>query len=105
MKSLPSQRLGPASLEGKVSEVVGGEPKMLLRWVWPQHADDRLVRQASDESLASRSPYQDVGARWSGEGTPSDGLRRPGVDEADGAKAQSGPRGQRDPATVHPIRW
>jgi hypothetical protein len=40
---------------------------------------------------------------WSGEGTPGDGLHWPGVDEAEGAKARSGPRSQRDPATVHPI--
>jgi hypothetical protein len=39
----PSLRLGPASLEGKVGEVVGCEPKMLMCWVWPQHVDDRLV--------------------------------------------------------------
>jgi hypothetical protein len=51
------------SLEGKVSEVVGGEFKMLLHWVWPQHADDGLVREASDESLASCSPRQDIGTR------------------------------------------
>jgi hypothetical protein len=56
------------SLEGKVGEVVGGEFKMLLRWVWPQHADDGLVREASDESLsdeslASCSPRQDIGTR------------------------------------------
>jgi hypothetical protein len=41
---------------------------MLLRWVWPQHADDGLVREASDESLsdeslASCSPRQDIGTR------------------------------------------
>jgi ribosomal protein S27E len=52
----PGQRLIPASLEGEVGEVVGGEPKTLLRWVGPQHADDVLIREASDESLASRSP-------------------------------------------------
>jgi hypothetical protein len=39
----PSERLGPASLEGKVGEVVGGVPKTLLHWVWPQHDDDDLV--------------------------------------------------------------
>jgi hypothetical protein len=61
---------------------------MLLRWIWPQHADDRLAREASDESLASHNPCQDVGTRRSGEGTPDDGLRRPGVDEAEGAEAQ-----------------
>jgi hypothetical protein len=98
-----SKELSSACLEGKVGEVVGGDPKMLLHWVWPQHADDRLVREASDESLVSRSPRQDVGARWPGEGTPGDGLRWPGVDEAEGAEAQGCPRG-RDPAAVHPIR-
>jgi hypothetical protein len=67
---------------GEVGEVVGGEPKTLLCWVWPQHADDRLVREASDESFTSRSPCQDVGTRWPDEGTPGDGLRQPGVDEA-----------------------
>jgi hypothetical protein len=46
-------------LEGKVGEVVGGEPKTLLRRVCPQHADDDVVREASDESLTSRSP--DIG--------------------------------------------
>jgi hypothetical protein len=30
-----SKRLGFACLEGEVGEVVGGEPKTLLRWVWP----------------------------------------------------------------------
>jgi hypothetical protein len=59
----PSQQLVPASLESKVSEVVGGEPKTLFRWVWPQHADDGLAREASDESLASRSPRQGIGTR------------------------------------------
>jgi hypothetical protein len=29
---------------------------MLLCWVWPQHADDDVVREASDKGLASRSP-------------------------------------------------
>jgi hypothetical protein len=77
---------------------------MLLRWVWPQHADDGLIREASDESLTSRGPHQDIGTRRPGEGTPGYGLRRPGVDEAEGAEAQSGPRSQRDPAAVHPIR-
>jgi hypothetical protein len=52
----PGQRPVLASLEGEVGEVVGGEPKTLLRWVRPQHADDDLVREASDESLAPRSP-------------------------------------------------
>jgi hypothetical protein len=41
----PGQRLVSASLEGKVSEVVGGEPKTLLCWVGPQHADDDLGRK------------------------------------------------------------
>jgi hypothetical protein len=54
------------------SEVVGGEPKTLLRWVWPQHGNDRLVREASDKRRASRSPGQDVGTRWPGEGTFDD---------------------------------
>jgi hypothetical protein len=101
----PSKWLGSAGLEGKVGEVVGGEPEMLLRWVWPQHADDHLVREGSGESFTPRSPRQDVGTRWPGEGTPGDGLYRPGVDEAEGAEAQGGPRGQRDHAAVHPICW
>jgi hypothetical protein len=54
------------------SEVVGDEPKTLLRWVWPQHGNDRLVREASDKRRASRSPGQDVGTRWPGEGTFDD---------------------------------
>jgi hypothetical protein len=57
----PSQWLVPASLEGKVGEVVGGEPKTLLCWVWPQQANDGLTREASDESLASRSPIRILG--------------------------------------------
>jgi hypothetical protein len=89
-------------LEGKVGEEVGGEPKTLLRWVWPQHADDGFVREA--ESLASHNPRQDIGTRRLGEGAPGDGLRRPGVDKAEGAEAQRGPRSQRDPAAVHLIR-
>jgi hypothetical protein len=88
----PSKWLGSACLKGEVGEVVGGGPKTLLCWVWPQHADDRLVREASDESFTFRNPCQDIGTRWPGEGTPSDGLRRPGVDEAEGAEAQGGPR-------------
>jgi hypothetical protein len=32
-------------------------------WVCPQHADDRIVRETSDESLTSHSPRQDVGTR------------------------------------------
>jgi hypothetical protein len=42
--------------------------------------------------------------RRPGKGAPDDELRRPSVDEAEGAEAQSGPRSQRDPAAVHPIR-
>jgi hypothetical protein len=34
---------------------------------------------------------------------PGDGLCRPSVDEVEGAEAQGDPRGQRDPAAVHPI--
>jgi hypothetical protein len=41
--------------------------------------------------------------RRQGEGAPGDGLRRPGVDEAQGAEAQRGPRSQRDPTTINPI--
>jgi hypothetical protein len=75
-----------------------------LRWVWPQHADDDVVREASDKGLASRSPHEDIRARWLGESAPDDGLHRPSVDEAEGVEAQGGPRSQCDPATVHPIR-
>jgi hypothetical protein len=78
---------------------------MLLCWVWPQHVDDDVVRETSDESLASRSPHEDIGTRRPGEGAPGDGLRRPGVDKAEGAETQGGPRSQRDPATIHPIHW
>jgi hypothetical protein len=60
---------------------------MLLRWVWPQHADDDVVREASDEGLASRNPREDIGARWPSESATGDGLRRPGVDEAEGDEA------------------
>jgi hypothetical protein len=82
-----SKRLGSACLEGEVSEVIGGKPKTLLCWVWPQHCNDHLVREASNERHTSRSPRQDIGTGWPGEGTPDDGLRRPGVDEAEGVKA------------------
>jgi hypothetical protein len=64
---------------------------MLLCWVWPQHGLDRLVREASDEHCASHRTRQDVGTGWLGEGTPGNGLCRPGVDEAEGAEAQGGP--------------
>jgi hypothetical protein len=74
-----------------------------MRWVWPQHADDDVVLEASDEGLASRSPREDIGARRPGESAPDVGLHRPSVDEAEGAEAQGGPRSQHDPATVHPI--
>jgi hypothetical protein len=60
---------------------------MLLRWVWPQHADDDVVREASDESLASRSPREDIGTRRPGEGALGDILHQPSVDEAEGAEA------------------
>jgi hypothetical protein len=43
--------------------------------------------------------------RRAGDGAPGDGLHWPGVDEAEGAKTQGGPRSRRDPATVHPIHW
>jgi hypothetical protein len=43
--------------------------------------------------------------RRPGEGAPGDGLRRPGVDEAEGAEVQRGPRSQRDAAAAHPIHW
>jgi hypothetical protein len=81
------QRSVSAGLEGEVGEVVGGEPKTLLCWVWPQHADDDDVREASDKGLAFCSPREDIGARRSGEGALGDGLHRPGVDEAKGAEA------------------
>jgi hypothetical protein len=73
--------------------------------VRPQHADDVVIREASDESLASRSPREDIGSRRPGEGVPGDGLHRPSVDEAEGAEAQRGPRSQCDPTAVHPIHW
>jgi hypothetical protein len=101
----PRQAAQLCCLEGEVGEVVDGEPKTLSCWVWPQHADDRLVREALDERRISRSPREDVGTTRPGEGTPSDGLRRPGVDEAEGAEAQGGPRGQRNPVALHTIRW
>jgi hypothetical protein len=103
MNPPPAQRFVYAGLEGEVGEVVGGKPKTLLHWVWLQHADDGLFREASGESLASRSPHLDIGTRRPGEGASGDGLHRPGVDEAEVAEAQSGPRSQRDPAAVHPI--
>jgi hypothetical protein len=78
---------------------------MLLCWVWPQHGHDRLTREALDESLTSCCPRQGIGTEWLDEGTPSNKLRRPGVDEAEGAKAQGGPRGYRNPTAHHPIRW
>jgi hypothetical protein len=59
----PAQRSVSAGLEGEVGEVVVSEPKTLLCWVWPQHADDDVVREASDESLVSGSPREDIGAR------------------------------------------
>jgi hypothetical protein len=34
---------------------------MLLCWVWPQHANDDVVQEASDESLAPRSPVRTLG--------------------------------------------
>jgi hypothetical protein len=39
----PAQRSVSAGLKGKVGKVVGGEPEMLLCWVWPQHAKDDVV--------------------------------------------------------------
>jgi hypothetical protein len=39
----PAQQSISAGLEGEVIEVVGGEPKTLLCWVWPQHAEDDVV--------------------------------------------------------------
>jgi hypothetical protein len=83
----PAQRFVSAGLEGEVGEVVGDEPKTLLHWVWPQHADGDVVQEALDESLASRSPREDIGTRRLGEGAPGDRLHRSGVDEAKGAEA------------------
>jgi hypothetical protein len=100
----PAQRSVSAGLEGKVGEVVGGEPKTLLHWVWPQHADDDVARVVSDEGLARCNPHEDIEPRRPAEGTVDNGLHRPGVDAAEGAKAQGGPGSQHDPATVHPIR-
>jgi hypothetical protein len=55
--------------------------------------------------VRSRSSREDIEMRRPGEGVPGDELRRPGVDEAEGAETQCGPVSQRDPATVHPIHW
>jgi hypothetical protein len=90
---LPGEWLSFAGLEGEVGEVVGGEPKMLLRWVWPQHGHDRLAREASDECRVSRCLRRDIGTGRPGEGTPGDGLRRPGLDEVEGVETHGGPRG------------
>jgi hypothetical protein len=57
-----------------------------LCWVWPQHADDDITREASDEGIKCCSLREDIGARRPTEGTAGDGLHRPGVDEAEGAK-------------------
>jgi hypothetical protein len=100
----PAQRSVSAGLEGEVGEVIGGEPKMFLCWVWPQHADDDVARVALDEGLARRSPRGDIGARRPAEGTAGDGLHRPGVDTAEGVEVHGSPESQRDPATVHLIR-
>jgi hypothetical protein len=77
--------------KGEVGEVVGGEHKMLLCRVWPQHGHDRLVRETSDERCAPRRRRQGIELSRSGEGATDDGLRRPGVDEAKGAKTHGGP--------------
>jgi hypothetical protein len=82
----PAQRFISAGLEGEVGEIVGGEPKTLMRWVWPQHADDDVVREASDESLTPRSPREDIGTRRPGADAPDDGLHWSGVDETEGAE-------------------
>jgi hypothetical protein len=87
MNSPPAQQSVSAGLEGEVGEVVGGEPKTLLFWVWPQHADDGVAREASDEALVRQSPREDIGARRSAEGTAGNGLYRPGVDDAERAEA------------------
>jgi hypothetical protein len=54
---------------------------------------------------ASRAcrPRVDIGARRPDEGGAGDGLRWPGVDEAEGAEAQHGRMSQRDPTAIHPI--
>jgi hypothetical protein len=89
----PGEWLGSAGLEGELSEVVGGEPKTLMCWVWPQHGHDRLVQEASDERHAPCCPRQDVRAGWPDEGTRGDGLCQLGADEAEGAEVHGGPRG------------
>jgi hypothetical protein len=78
---------------------------MLLCCVWPQHYHDRIARETSDKHRASRCPRRDVVTGWPGEGTPGNGLCWPGVDEAEGAEAQGGPKGQKNPAALYPIRW
>jgi hypothetical protein len=90
-ESPPAQQSVSAGLEGEVGEVIGGKPKTLLCRVWPQHADDDVVREASDEGLASRCPHENIGAKWPAEGTPGDRLHQLGVDKAEGAEAQVAP--------------
>jgi hypothetical protein len=73
----PAQRFVSAGLEGEVGEVLGGEPKMLLCRVWPQHADNDVIRESSNEGLVCRSPREDIGVRRPAEGTAATGSTGP----------------------------
>jgi hypothetical protein len=94
MNSPQGPRLGSAGLEGQVGEVVCGEPKTLMCRVRPQHGHDRLAREATNECDVPRRHRQGGGVSGSGEGVPDDGLRRPSVDEAEGAEEHGGPGSQ-----------
>jgi hypothetical protein len=59
-----------------------------------------IVSSEKPRTKASRHNLrQDVGTRWTGKGTPGDVLRRPGVDEDEGAEAQGGPMSKKGPCS------
>jgi hypothetical protein len=78
---------------------------MLLCRVWPQHGNDHLAHEATDECGSPRCRRQGSGVSKSGEGVPDDGLRRPGVDEAEEAEKHGGPGSQRNSAALHMDHW
>ena len=101
---VPGKRLFTASLEGEGGDGVGDEAETFLRWVWPQHGRQMVVRHTEDERRRSRRNGRCVERFEVVENGPDDELHRLGVDEVEGAEAQSGVGNQRGSEVGHPDR-